>query len=409
MSEAGNEARKKAVASAVNGEVAPGFESVGEEFERNFAERGELGAACAIYHEGEKVVDLWGGYRDLQRREPWQEDTLVLVYSATKGLAGMAMAVAHSRGMLDHDERVCAYWPEFAQNGKENITVRQLLSHQAGLSAMDEPLDLATIAERDALADVISRQKPAWEPGTRHGYHGISLGWYEGELIHRVDPKRRSIGHFFHDEIAEPLGLEFYIGVPPWVPGSRIAQIEAFHPLQMLLHLNTMPPGMVLALMNPRSLTTRSLNHMKLHSPVDLNKPEFRAVEVPAGGGVGLVRSIAKAYGAFATGGRELGITRETLDALMTPAAPPTSGTHDMVLHTDTLFSLGYMKPFPSFRFGVSEKAFGAPGLGVSFGYADPDTRTGFAYAPNKLGFYMWDDPREKALRDALIHCLNRR
>ncbi len=395
-----------AVASAVHGEVAPGFEKVRAEFERNFAERGELGAACAVYHEGEKVVDLWGGYRDVGRREPWQEDTLVLFYSTTKGLAGMAMAVAHSRGLLDHDERVAAYWPEFAQNGKENVTVRQLLSHQAGLSAMDRPLDLATIADRGALAATIARQSPAWKPGTRHGYHGISLGWYEGELIRRVDPLRRSLGEFFRDEVAEPLGLEFYIGVPPEVSASRIADIEAFHPLRMLLHLNTMPPGMVLALMNPRSLTSRSLNHMKLRSPGDLNKPEYRAVEIPAGGGVGLVRSIAKAYGVFATGGRELDIAEETMDALTTPASAPSLGIRDRVLHTDTLFSLGYMKPFPAFDFGASEKAFGTPGLGVSFGYADPDARVGFAYAPNRLGFYMWDDPREKALREALERCL---
>jgi CubicO group peptidase (beta-lactamase class C family) len=177
----------------------------------------------------------------------------------------------------------------------------------------------------------------------------------------------------------------------------------------MLLHLNTMPPGMVFALMNPRSLSSRSLNHMKLRSPGDLNKPEDRAVEIPAGGGVGLLRSVAKAYGVFATGGREIGISPETMDALTTPAAPPTSGTRDVVLHTDTRFSLGYMKPFPSFRFGTSEKAFGTPGLGVSFGFADPDTRTGFAYAPNRLGFHMWDDPREKALRDALNLCLKGR
>jgi CubicO group peptidase (beta-lactamase class C family) len=395
-----------AVAAPVHGEVAPGFERVREEFERNFSERGELGAACAVYHEGEKVVDLWGGYRDLERREPWEEDTLVLVYSTTKGLAGMAMAVAHSRGLLDHDERIAAYWPEFAQNGKEDVTVRQLLSHQAGLSAMDRPLDRATIADRDALAAVIAHQRPAWEPGTSHGYHGISLGWYEGELIRRVDPKRRSIGGFFRDEIADPLDLEFYIGVPPEVPSARIAEIEAFQPLQMLFHLNTMPSGMVLSLLNPRSLTSRSLNHMKLRSPGDLNRPEFRAVEIPAGGGVGLVRSIAKAYGAFATGGRELGITEETMGALTTPTAPPSSGIRDKVLHTDTRFSLGYMKPFPSFRFGTSERAFGTPGLGVSFGYADPDARIGFAYAPNRLGFYMWDDPREKALRNALELCL---
>ena len=393
-------------ASPLHGEVAPGFERVGQEFERNFAGRGELGAACAVYHDGEKVVDLWGGYRDVERNEPWEEDTLVLVYSTTKGLSGMAMAVAHSRGLIDPGEKVASYWPEFAQNGKENVTVKQLLSHQAGLSALDKPLTLATISDHEALAAAIARQKPAWEPGTRHGYHGISLGWYEGELIRRVDLQRRSIGEFFQDEVAKPLGLEFYVGVPPEVPDHRIAEIEAFHPLQMLLHLNTMPPGMVLSLMNPRSLTTRSLNHMKLKSPADLNKPEWRAVEVPAGGGVGLVRSIARAYGSLATGGGELGIAPEAMETLTRPAEPPSLGTRDAVLHTDTMFSSGYMKPFPSFRFGTSERAFGAPGLGVSFGYADPDTRTGFAYAPNKLGFYTWNDPREKALRDALHRCL---
>lgn len=402
-------AAETAPETSVYGEVAPGFERVREEFGRNFAERGELGAACAVYHKGEKVVDLWGGYRDIGRSQPWERDTLVLVYSATKGLAGMAMALAHSRGLLDHDERVAAYWPEFARNGKEGVTVRQLLSHQAGLSALDRPLDLATIADRDALAAAIARQRPAWEPGTRHGYHGISLGWYEGELIRRVDPLRRTIGQFFRDEIAQPLGLEFYIGVPSGVPDARIAEIEAFHPLQMLLHLNTMPPGMVLALMNPRSLTSRSLNHMKLRSPGDLNRPEYRAVEIPAGGGVGLVRSVAKAYGAFATGGRDLGLAGEGLDALTTPATPPSGGVRDKVLHVDTSFSLGYMKPFPSFRFGSSDEAFGTPGLGVSLGYADPDAGVGFAYAPNRLGFYMWDDPREKALRDALDLCLNGR
>ena len=257
----------------IHGAVAPGFEEVETEFRKNVRRQDELGAACAVYHKGEKVVDLWGGYQDLERRVPWQEDTLVLVYSTTKGLAGMAMAVAHSRGLLDYDERVATYWPEFAQGGKENITVRKLLSHRAGLSGMDKPLDLKTIADPDALAATIARQKPAWEPGTRHGYHGISLGWYEGELIRRVDTEHRSLGQFFRDEIAEPLGLEFYIGLPSTVPDSRVAEIKAFLPVRMLLHMNTMPRGMVLALMNPRSLTSRSLNQIKdkrVRSPADL-------------------------------------------------------------------------------------------------------------------------------------------
>ena len=393
----------------IHGSVAPGFEEVETEFRKNFRERNELGAACAIYHEGEKVVDLWGGYRDLERRSPWQEDTLVLVYSTTKGLAGMTVALAHSRGLLDFDEKVATYWPEFAQAGKESITVRQLLSHQAGLSGLDRPLDLKTIADPDSLAATIARQKPAWESGTRHGYHGISLGWYEGELIRRVDPQHRSLGRFFQEEIAVPLGLEFYIGLPSKVPASRIAEIKAFRPVQMLLHMNTMPAGMVLALMNPRSLTSRSLNQIKdkgIKGPADLNRPEVWGLEMPALGGVGQVRSIAKAYGEFATGGRELGITEATLDALIRPAAPPSQGIRDMVLHVDTTFSLGFIKPFPDFSFGTSEKAFGTPGFGISFGFADPDAQVGFAYAPNRMGFHNWDDPREKALRDALIRCL---
>lgn len=355
------------------------------------------------------MVDLWGGYRHLERRLPWQKDTLVLVYSSTKGLAGMMMTVAHSRGLLDFDEPVTTYWPEFAQGGKESIAVRQLLSHQAGLSGLDKSLDLKTIADPDSLAAALARQKPAWEPGTRYDYHGISLGWYQGELIRCVDPQHRSLGRFFHEEIAEPLGIEFYIGLPPGVPGSRIAEIKAFRPVRMLLHMNTMPAGMVLALMNPRSLTSRSLNQIKdkkVQSPADFNRPEIWALEMPALGGVGQVRSIAKAYGVFATGGRELGIVKETLDALTRSAAPPSLGIRDMVLHVDTSFSLGFLKPFPAFNFGTSERAFGTPGFGISFGFAGPDAQVGFAYAPNRMGFHNWDDPREKALRDALNRCL---
>jgi CubicO group peptidase (beta-lactamase class C family) len=407
--ERGKEMLDKIAEAPIGGTVAPGFEEVEAEFRRNFREQDELGAACAVYYRGEQVVDLWGGYRDLEQRLPWQEDTLVLVYSTTKGLAGMTVAVAHSRGLLDYDEKVATYWPEFAQGGKENITVRQLLSHQAGLSGLDKPLNLKTIADLDSLAATIARQKPAWEPGTRHGYHGISLGWYEGELIRRVDPRHRSLGQFFHEEIAMPLGLEFYIGLPSTVPASRIAEIKAYRPVRMLLHMNTMPAGMVLALMNPRSLTSRSLNQIKdkgIRGPADLNKPEIWALEMPALGGVGQVRSIAKAYGEFAIGGRKLGITEETLDALTKPAAPPSQGLRDMVLHVDTSFSLGFIKPFPNFSFGSSEKAYGTPGFGISFGFADPDAQVGFAYAPNRMGFHNWDDPREKALRDALIRCL---
>ena len=163
-----------------------------EAFADNFARRRELGGACCAYHRGEKVVDLWGGIRNKQTGEPWEQDTMVIVYSATKGLAAMTLAIAHSRGWLDYEERVCTYWPEFAQQGKERITVRQLLAHQAGLYALDEPVDRSLVADLDRLAVVLARQKPAWEPGTRQAYHAITLGFYESELLRRIDPQHRA-------------------------------------------------------------------------------------------------------------------------------------------------------------------------------------------------------------------------
>jgi CubicO group peptidase (beta-lactamase class C family) len=210
----------------IEGHVSQGFEAVREAFVENFSRRGELGAACCAYHQGEKVVDLWGGIRNKSTGEPWEEDTMVLVYSATKGLAAMTLAVAHSRGWLDYEERVCTYWPAFAQHGKETITVRQLLAHQAGLFAFDEPVDRRVVADLDRLALVLARQTPAWTPGTRQSYHAISLGFYEGELLRRVDPQHRSLGQFFQEEIASSLGLDFYIRLPEEFPNSRFAKLE---------------------------------------------------------------------------------------------------------------------------------------------------------------------------------------
>src|SRR6187200_2198411 len=198
----------------IHGRISPGFEPVRDAFVRNFASRRELGGACCVYHRGVKVVDLWGGVRNKQTGEPWNEDTMVLVYSATKGLAAMTLALAHSRGWLDYDERVAEYWPEFAQSGKRSVTVRQLLGHEAGLPVVDERLDPRILEDFDRLATAIAKQRPAWPPGKRHGYHGVSLGWYEGELMRRVDPEGRTLGRFFAEEIAAPLGLEVYFGAP---------------------------------------------------------------------------------------------------------------------------------------------------------------------------------------------------
>jgi CubicO group peptidase (beta-lactamase class C family) len=354
---------------------------------------------------GEKVVDLWGGRRDARGSEPWLEDTLVMVYSTSKGMAAMAVALAHSRGLLDLDATVAGYWPEFAEAGKEAITVRQLLAHQAGLCAVDERLDAEALGDLDAVASAIARQPPAWEPGTRHGYHPFSIGWYENELIRRVDPAGRSLGRFFAEEIAEPLELEFYFGLPDDVPDERVASIKGFSRLSALVHLRAMPPRMIAAFARRGSLTYRAFSNPRLRNAADLDAPEFRAVELTAAAGVGEVRSIAKAYGELATGGGRLGLGESTLAELTGPARPPSDDVEDLVLRVPTAYAAGFMKPSEAWPF-APPAAFGHPGAGGSFAFADPDAGLGFAYAPNRLGHHLRDDPREKALRDAVYRCL---
>lgn len=393
----------------IHGTVAPGFEPVRDAFADNFRTKGELGAACAVYLRGEKVVDLWGGIRDHQSGAPWEEDTMVMVFSTTKGMSALALAVAHSRGLFQFDEPVATYWPEFAQHGKGAVTVRQLLAHQAGLCAVDEMFDAAKLADLDRVAVALAAQRPAWQPGEKHGYHGITLGWYEGELIRRVDPQKRSLGQFFRDEVAKPLGVAFHIGLPREVPAAKVARIKGFHPLEMLLHLHSMPWRFVLSYLDPRSLTARAFGNPRFTNPSDLDHPAYRAVEMPASNGIGQARAVARAYGCFAQGGAELGIKPETLEALVKPARRPLHGAHDQVLRIDTSFSLGFLKPSAMSRFGTSETAFGTPGAGGSFGFADPDLGLGFAYVMNRMGFHIADDPREKALRDATYRCVRRR
>src|SRR5687767_13481289 len=350
----------------VHGHVSPGFETVRAAFAENFARRGELGGASGAYHRGERVVDLWGGIRNRQTGEPWEQDTMVIVYSATKGLAAMTLALAHSRGWLDYEERVAAYWPEFAQNGKERITVRQLLAHQAGLYALDERLDRSVVADLDRLAVVLARQKPEWEPGTRQAYHGITLGYYEGELLRRIDPRHRSLGQFFQDEIATPLGLDVYIRLPEAIPNSRLATTAP--PTKRDL-LRGFPIRLALDTMNPRSKIVRALWGAEL--PIDEQRIYARNFEIASGGAVGTARAIARAYSVFATGGRELGLCKETLDLLAAPAIPPTRGFYDECMRGEAQFSLGFMKPSTAIPFG-SPSSFGSPGAGGALGFADP-------------------------------------
>jgi CubicO group peptidase (beta-lactamase class C family) len=276
---------------------------------------------------------------------------------------------------------------------------------------VEERLDAEILADLDELASILARQAPAWKPGTRHGYHALTLGWYEGELIRRVDPARRSLGRFFQEEIARPLGLEIHIGAPPDLPESRLAVIQDYAPARALMAMNSLPAPFLLALLNPFSLTHRAMFNPRLKRPADLGRPPFRSLEIPSGNGIAQVRSIARMYGwiassATAGAGGEPGLRRETLGALIAPAVPPSDGIVDEILRVPTSYSLGFFRPFSGFRFGRDGGAFGAPGMGGAMGFADPEAEAGFAYAPNRSGFHLWDDPREKALRDAFYRCL---
>ena len=384
----------------VCGQVARGFENVRAEFERNFAERGEIGAAVSAYWRGEKVVDLWGGCRAWDGDAPWEEDTMVVVYSTTKGISAMTLAVANARGWLDYEAPIARYWPEFAQQGKEAITVRQLLGHEAGLVWLDEEISIDRLRDLDGIARVLARQKPVWAPGTRHGYHAMTIGLYMQELLRRADPAHRTFGRFFREEVAAPLGLDFYIGLPPEVPTRRLATMMPLSPGRALRALPTTPGPLVVRVLWPWSLLHKSM----LFNEVNWNDRRSLEVEVPAGNGVGTARAIARLYSVFAEGGAELGVGAETMADIT--AAPASDHAKDVIMGVPAYYSLGFLRPGPEVAFGSSPRAFGTPGTGGSFGFADPDARLGYAYVMNKTDFYIFDDPREKSLRDALYHSI---
>jgi CubicO group peptidase (beta-lactamase class C family) len=228
----------------------------------------------------------------------------------------------------------------------------------------------------------------------------MSIGLYMQEIIRRVDPAHRTLGQFFHEEIARPLGIEFYIGLPPEIPAARIATVKTLSPARALAAIRTTPLDLIPKVLWPWSLLRKSLAFVEL----PWNERRSLEVEVAAGNGVGTARAIARAYSAFAEGGAELGLTPETFARLTVP--PDFAPARDEILKMPAYYSLGFLRPGPAVGFGSNVRAFGAPGAGGSFGFADPDSRVGYAYVMNKLDFHLVDDPREKALRDAIYRAI---
>lgn len=388
----------------IHGWVESGFEQVREAFARNFVEHGEVGAAVAVHHAGRPVLDLWAGARDQNTGVPWESDTLAIVFSATKGVASLVLAHAHSRGLFEYDRPVADYWPEFARHGKEHVTVRDLLSHRAGLPYLASGLTPALLADHDRLAEALADQAPVWNPGTRHGYHSVTIGLYANELLRRVDG--RTIGAYLDQELAGPLGLDLYVGLPEEIEPDRLASMVGGSWRDLLARPTAVPFGHLLARSLPWTTAARTFADPPPRSadePADL---AYRTVEAPYGHGFSTARSLAALYGDFAQGSPRLGVEQESIRALEEQPRPPTRGERDVNLKVRTRYSLGLCKPFPRWRFGSDGRAYGTPGTGGSFGFADPATGTGYGYVPNRMGPYIWNDPRDVALRRALADCL---
>lgn len=389
----------------IHGEVESGFGPVADAFRRNFAQHGEIGAAVAVYAGDRPVVDLWAGYRDRHRTLPWERDTIVPVFSSTKGMAAFTLASAVSQGLLDYEEPVAKYWPEFAAHGKGAVTVRQLIDHQAGLSGLDPVVKLKQIADLDGLAPILAAQKPVWKPGTRHGYHAITLGLYQGELLRRVDPRHRTLGRIFAEDIAKPLGVDFFIGLPADQGLERIATMAATRGLDALRYERDFPLRIGAEVAAKRGLSYAALTNPRTGSPARATRREFLEVELPGSNGVGNARALARVYGAAAGRTGALPIDETVLDQLATGDIATDVPAGDLVLHIKTRYHLGFRKSGGEFRFGSDKRAYGTTGLGGSFGFADPTTGLGFGYTMNRLGLAVLDDIRSRNLRKALLRC----
>ncbi|MET7981287.1 MULTISPECIES: serine hydrolase domain-containing protein [unclassified Streptomyces] len=374
----------------VNGTVAEGFEPVRQAFAANFAALGDRGAAVTVYRDGHKVVDLWGGTRDVDGTEPWQRGTAQIVRSATKGVAAAVLLLLAQRGQLDLDAPVGAYWPEYKAHGKEHTRVRHLLAHRAGVPVLDRPLTPAEAADPDLAAAAVAAQTPVWEPGAEHGYHAQTYSWLTGELVRRVTG--RTIGRWLAEELAGPLDLDLWIGLPEAAAGrvGRVAQIEA---PSTPGGLRTRPKRAVSeAYADPGSLTRRAFAAI---TPMpDENDLAYRAAVLPASNGIATADGLARFYAALI--GEVDGVrlfTPETLSAARTQQ----SAGPDRVLVVNTRFGLGYMLHGGASPL-LSPGSFGHPGRGGALGFADPESGIAFGYVTNGFRKSVTADARAQAL-----------
>jgi CubicO group peptidase (beta-lactamase class C family) len=373
----------------IGGSVRPGFETVRDAFVANFTRDdtdAELGAALAVYRHGRCVVDLWGGHADTARTSAWARDTLINVWSATKGVVALAVAILADRGQLAYADKVAKHWPEFAANGKADITVAQLMSHQAGLNGFAEPTTVADLENWTTVTTRLAAQAPFWPPGTLASYHALTYGFLAGELIRRITGQ--DVGAFVRDAITAPLGAEFYIGLPPSLEW-RVAEMVG--PAESPIANPDLAELPARALSNPRP------------DPTSPNQRSWRGAEIPAANGQAAAQGLGRIYGAIANGGELDGakiITAAAIDQLRTPRHQGP----DQLLGPRQWAAGVNLDVAPVF--GPRAETFGHTGWGGAFGCANVELGVGVGYVMNRMGSRLVGNPRGANLCAAIFDCL---
>jgi CubicO group peptidase (beta-lactamase class C family) len=396
----------KTKAGLVEGTCDPKFAGVLDAFVTNFEARGEVGASCTVNHVGKTLVDLWGG-KKAPDGEPWDRDTISIIFSSTKGAMALCAHMLADRGQLDLDAPIVKYWPEFGQNGKEAATVTMALDHSLGVPHIRSAPKPGGYYDWDYMVDRIAKEAPFWPPGTRNGYHMISMSWTVGEIVHRVAKKR--MGKYFADEVAKPLGLDFWIGLPE-AQEHRVAPVLQAMPT---------PEAMQTRLFQRAMTDTAHPAHHCLRDilALNVNSREGRAAEIGAGNGITNARGLAGLYAPLANGGALNGkhiVGKDTL-ARMSRVAMATH--EDATLVIPTRFALGYMKSMDNRHLGgldaasclLSDSAFGHVGAGGSIGFACPETRMSFGYTMNQMGLGLLLNDRGQSLVDEAYKALGYR
>jgi CubicO group peptidase (beta-lactamase class C family) len=382
----------------IQGQIDPRFARVKEAFAENFATRGDVGAAVAITLDNRPVVDLWAGYSDRAKTKPWTRDTIVNVWSTTKGPAAMCLHRLAEQGRLDLNAPVASYWPEFAQAGKDKVPVNYLLNHKAGLPAIKQTMPGEMLYDWNAMTSALAAHTPWWEPGTRHGYHAFTYGYLIGEVLRRITGI--SLGTYLQNEIAQPLGLDFHIGLDASHDG-RVAQMIGSDP----------PPAGARNLFTDAFADRESVSFKALSNPSSLmqvktiNTREWRGAEIAAANGHGTARSLARLYGALACSGDVDGVHVLSPESIKRCYTEQSRGEDAVLLH-ETRYGLGFMLPQPGMAHARNPRNFGHSGAGGSMAYADPDARLGFAYIMNKMQMGLILDERAATLVEAMYASL---